>query len=558
MNGASMNGLLLAASFALPLLLAVAALWPPMRRHLLAALPAAPLPALAAALLAPGGSLMLAPDPLRLTLALDEPGAMLLGGSALLWCAAGAYAAHYLAASPRRTTFAVWWLLTMAGSLGLCLVADMTSFYLFFTVASLAAYGLVAHEATPAAGRASLVYMALALLGEAFLLLAFVMLAIGAPGIGNPAIAEAVAHLAASPFRDAILVLLVLGFGLKMGLVPLHVWMPLAHPVAPMPASAVLSGIIVKAGVIGLIRFLPFGGGLEGGGLGGWGEALIGLGLFTAFYAVAIGLTQPHPKVVLAYSTVSQMGVVAAVAGAGLASGSRATPVLAAFYALHHMLVKGALFLGVGVTGKAGGRSAGPVFAVMAVMALSLAGLPFTSGALAKYVVKDLFGDGAAALAVTLSATGSTLLMLHFLRRLAGLVAADAGKRPPAGLLLPFLAMAAASFLVVGLLLPATGASYAAALAPQALWKACWPVLLGGALAVLLHRFAPCLPAIPPGDLIVLAERGWPAVLRLADRLERADETLRRWPVAGALLLLLLLGLGAAMQLSAGFHIPGG
>ncbi|MCB4769336.1 hypothetical protein LGR54_12030 [Ancylobacter sp. Lp-2] len=550
-----MSGLLLAASFALPLLLAVTALWPPMRRHLLAALPAAPLPALAAALLAPGGSLMLAPDPLRLTLALDEPGAMLLGGSALLWCAAGAYAAYYLAASTRRTAFAVWWLLTMAGSLGLCLVADMTSFYLFFTVASLAAYGLVAHEATPAAGRASLVYMGLALLGEAFLLLAFVMLAIGAPGIGNPAIAEAVAHLAASPFRDAILVLLVLGFGLKMGLVPLHVWMPLAHPVAPMPASAVLSGIIVKAGVIGLIRFLPFGGEIEG-----WGVALVGLGLFTAFYAVAIGLTQPHPKVVLAYSTVSQMGVVAAVAGAGLASGSEATPVLAAFYALHHMLVKGALFLGVGVTGKAGGRSTGPILAVMTVMALSLAGLPFTSGALAKYAVKDLFGDGAAALAATLSATGSTLLMLHFLRRLATLVPADADAeaRPPAGLLLPFLAMAGASFLVVGLLLPATGASYAAAFAPEALWKAFWPMLLGGALALLLHRFAPRSPAIPPGDLIVLAERGWPAMLRLADRLERADETLRRWPVAGALLLLLLLGLGAAMQLSAGFHIPRG
>ncbi|MDR6951806.1 formate hydrogenlyase subunit 3/multisubunit Na+/H+ antiporter MnhD subunit [Ancylobacter sp. 3268] len=547
-----MTGLLVAASFALPLVLAAAALWPTMRDRLLGLLPLAPLAALAAAIFAPGGSLVLTPDPLRLTLALDTPGAMLLGSSALLWCAAGSYAANYLAVSSRRTAFAVWWLLTMAGSLGLCLVADMTSFYLFFTVASLAAYGLVAHEATPAAQRAGLVYMALALLGEAFLLLAFVVMAIGVPGGGNPSIAQAVAGIATSPLRDAILVLLVLGFGLKMGLVPLHVWMPLAHPVAPMPASAVLSGIVVKAGVVGLIRFLPF-----GAPLGGWCEALIVLGLFTAFYGLAIGLAQPRPKVVLAYSTVSQMGVVAAIAGAGLASGSEATPVLAAFYALHHMLVKGALFLGVGVT-TAGGPPARPAFAVMAVLALALAGLPFTSGALAKYAVKDLFGEGIAALAVTLSATGSTLLMLHFLRRLSRLSAPDARTRPPPGLLLPFLATAAASFLVAGLLLPSTGTAYAAVFAPEALWTASWPMLLGAALAFALRRSALRIPDIPEGDLIVLAARLMPAVRRLVDAVEHTDETLRRWPVAGTLLLLLLLGLGAAMQLSAGFHPSGG
>eukprot|EP01041_Mallomonas_annulata_P028301 gene28301-50132_t len=68
---------------------------------------------------------------------------------------------------------------------------------------------------------------------------------------GLPKLREAVAALPGSPLLTPALVLLVLGFGLKMGLVPLHVWMPLAHPVAPMPASAALSGIIVKAGVIG-------------------------------------------------------------------------------------------------------------------------------------------------------------------------------------------------------------------------------------------------------------------------------------------------------------------
>ena len=89
-----------------------------------------------------------------------------------------------------------------------------------------------------------------------------------------------------------------------MGLVPLHVWLPLAHPAAPMPASAVLSGAIIKAGVIGLIRFLPFDGALPD-----WGAVLTAVGLLTAFYGVAVGITQANPKTVLAYSSVSQMGL---------------------------------------------------------------------------------------------------------------------------------------------------------------------------------------------------------------------------------------------------------
>ena len=83
--------------------------------------------------------------------------------------------------------------------------------------------------------------------------------------------------------------------------------MPLAYTAAPIPAAAVLSGAAVKAGVIGLIRFLPFGAALPG-----WGEALAWAGFVSAFYGVAIGLTQQDPKTVLAYSSISQMGVIAA------------------------------------------------------------------------------------------------------------------------------------------------------------------------------------------------------------------------------------------------------
>ncbi|MCS0503208.1 complex I subunit 5 family protein [Ancylobacter mangrovi] len=540
----TLSGTLLAATLATPLAFAALCLLAPFRRRVFALLPLAPLPGLATALLAPGGSLLLAPAPLRLVLALDTPGAMLLGGASLLWSCAGLYAGSYMGGRAGRTGFAVWWLLTLAGSLGVFIVADMTSFYLMFSLVSLAAYGLVAHEGTPAAERAGLAYMALALLGEAFLLFGFVLLATAGPN-GNPLIADAVAMLDGSPWRAATLTLLILGFGLKMGLVPLHIWMPLAHPVAPMPASAVLSGIVVKAGVIGLIRFLPFDRAAPD-----WGTALAALGLVTAYYGVGVGITQRNLKTVLAYSTVSQMGLVAAIIGAGMAAGAGDATRLAAYYGLHHLLVKGALFMGVGVVAATGARRRPLVLGVMTVMALSLAGLPFTSGALAKYAAKAVLGEGATGTLATLSAAGSTLLMLHFLRLLAATSKARPQDRAPVGMVVPWLVTAFASFAVAWALFPqATGGSLAGMLAPAALWKATWPILLGLLLALGLARWGARLPAIPEGDVAVLAERAGPAVRRLGHGVEQFDAAMRAWPVAGLALLAVVLALGALLAL---------
>ena len=154
-----------------------------------------------------------------------------------------------------------------------------------------------------------------------------------------------------SPWRDAALALLIIGFGMKIALAPLNGWMPLAYTAAPIPAAAALSGAAVKAGVIGLIRFLPLGAALPG-----WGEALAWAGFVSAFYGVAIGLTQQDPKTILAYSSISQMGVIAAVLGLGLAGGDRSAASDAAFYAANHVLVKAALFLTVGVVAALSGR----------------------------------------------------------------------------------------------------------------------------------------------------------------------------------------------------------
>ena len=534
------QGLLLAAALLVPLLMAACCLLRPVRARAPSLLVFAPLPALLAALILPEGSHVIFPPPFRLTLVLDAPGAILLGGAALLWSAAGAYAAAaYMARDPEAPAFAIWWLLTLAGCLGLFIVGDVVNFYLLFTLASLAAYGLVTHEQTIPAHRAGRVYVVLALLGEAFLLLALVMLAAGHPD-ANPPIREVVAALPASPLRGGILALLILSFALKMGLFPLHVWLPLAHPAAPMPASAVLSGIVVKAGVIGLIRFLP----LEAG-LPFWGTVLILAGLFTAYYGVALGMTQRRAKTILAYSTVSQMGLLAVILGAGLENADAGAASLGAYYAVHHMLVKGALFLAIGILAMAGAAQWRTLLVLTGILALSLGGMPLTSGALAKLAAKPLFGYGLLSDAMAVAGAGSTLLMLHLLLTLARGARGEPASSTPRGLLFPWLAVPWALYPAI------SGETVASLLAPAALWKLLWPMLLGGAAMLLLHRWARGAGRVPEGDIIVLAERGRPALDRAGAAVAWADAQLRRWEVAGVLLVGLTVLLGGALLLGA-------
>jgi multicomponent Na+:H+ antiporter subunit A len=540
-------GALLVATVALPVAMLLACLSRRARDRMPALLALAPVPGLAAALLASGGPPLVLDDArFQFTLALDPPGAILLGAAALLWLAAGLYAWRYLGRQPNAGRFAVWWLLTETGSLGVFFAADLATFYLMFGLLSLAAWGLVIHNGTPQALRAAAIYLILAVLGEICLLMAFALLATATPG-ETLAIGPAVAWLPQSPWRGLTIGLLIAGFGLKMGLLPVHVWLPIAHPEAPMPASAVLSGAIIKAGVIGLIRFLPFDRSLTG-----WSGILTGIGLATAFYAVAVGITQRHPKTVLAYSSVSQMGFVAAVLGAGLAAGG-GIGLTTAFYAAHHVLAKGALFLAVGVAAATGGRRLWPVLLPAGVLALGFGGLPLTGGGLAKLAVKPALGSGAVGELATLAGAGSTLLMLHFVHCLRSSAAPEPEAVAPAGLVAPWLALALAAVALPWALFLASGiGTLADVLAPVALWKALWPVLLGVGLSVVLRRWEDRLPRVPEGDLVALVERLGRGSLPFGEAIERVDAVLCRWPVAGLSLLALLAILGAALAIPAG------
>jgi formate hydrogenlyase subunit 3/multisubunit Na+/H+ antiporter MnhD subunit len=543
MNGAGTLGpVLLVATLALPLVLLLACLSRRLRDNMPALLVLAPLPGLAAAILAIGGTPLAFDQPqLKISLALDVPGAILLGVAALLWSAAAGYAFTDLRGKANSARFAACWLLTLTGSLGVFIAADLLGFYLVFALVSLPAYGLIVHDDDDnAAQRAGGVYMAFTVLGEALLLLGFVLLAAGEPN-DSLEIRDVVAALPQSPWRDAALGFTIAGFALKIGTVPAHGWMPLTYAAAPIPAASVLSGAAVKAGVIGLIRFLPLDAAMPGPG-----EILVMLGFFSAFYGVAIGVTQANPKTVLAYSSISQMGVIAAVLGMGLAAGDKSVALDSAFYAATHVLVKGALFLAVGVVAVTSAHRLRPTLLLAAVLALGLGGLPLTGGALAKLAVKAPLGDGLVGLLANLSAIGTSLLMLHFLQRLARTAPQAQQPAAPAGLAVPWLVMALASVAVPWLIYAYAGGDVADALTAGALFDALWPVLIGAALALALRRWQDRLPHVPAGDIVGALETAFRRSYVVGAGLERADGLLRQWPAAGLSLLAIAVVLGAA------------
>jgi formate hydrogenlyase subunit 3/multisubunit Na+/H+ antiporter MnhD subunit len=526
---------LLALTLGLPPVMALLLAVKPVSRRIVSLLALAPVPGLLLALASGREAEWALRVPGGWSFALDRPAALLLAASALLWIAAGLVASRWLEGRAGAARFAMWWLLTLWGSLGVFAAADLAGFYLLYAAASLPAYGLIVWEGGVAERRAGRLTLAAALLGEALLLGAFILIAASAPG-QSLLISDGVSALATSPFRDAVIALLILGFGLKIGLVPLHGWMPLSYASGPLFAATALSGATSKAGIIGLMQFLPFETGSHG-----WGMVLLTAGLFSAFYGVVIGLFQTNPRSVLAYSSVSQLGQMSALLGAGLATGDAGAPALVGFYALYHVLTKGGLFLAIGALEQAGDRRRRwGLLLTAGLAALGFAGLPLTSGALAKLAVKPLAGDGATAFLFAAAAIGSTLLMLNFIRLIRAVTPSADLRDTGAGrawLLLFLLAM----------LLPwmlfdvVTGLATADVAGPDAILDVGWPVaaglLIGWSLAA--AGFTASASAHDPVlKLWDLPDVAGPCIAKLLTRVEAAT---RQWTASAALLVLVML-----------------
>lgn len=277
----------------------------------------------------------------------------------LVALAIGCYIPRYHHPGTGTATYLAVYNLALLASLAVLVAGNVAVFLVAWESMALLSYLVILRrqrESAVAAG--GFWFLALSEAGFVLIVAAFAVLAVRTGSMDFATIA-ARAHTLSTGTRSAVYVLGLTGFGFKAGLVPLHVWLPEAHPVAPADGSAFLSGLIVKLGVYGI---LLLGFDLLGPGPAWWGLLTMGLGALSAVLGILYALTEREIKRFLAYSTIENVGVIITAAGAGMTFGSYGRRDLAALLllaALYHVASHGVsktlLFLEAGVIEHATG-----------------------------------------------------------------------------------------------------------------------------------------------------------------------------------------------------------
>ncbi len=222
----------------------------------------------------------------------------------IAWTVSCLFALWYMHGEENRGRYFCYTLVTLGSTLGVFLSADLYTTFFFFEMMSLASYVWVVQEENREAVRASKTYLAVAVIGGLVMLMGIFLLAHGAGTLDTDRVAAYIrAGKERTEIRAAVLCLLF-GFGAKAGAFPLHIWLPKAHPVAPAPASALLSGILTKAGMFGVLlitgQFLV--------GDEAFGRFLMVIAVCTMLVGAVIALFSVDIKHILACSSVSQIG----------------------------------------------------------------------------------------------------------------------------------------------------------------------------------------------------------------------------------------------------------
>jgi hydrogenase-4 component B len=252
----------------------------------------------------------------------------------------------------RRAVFIGVTFNVLLGAVELVLAAaDVVTFLGAWELMTLATAALVAteHEAR-ANRRAAYLYLVMSHVGTGCLIAGFLLLAAMS---GSLSFADLLAgQVAFGPMRDVLFALFLVGFGVKAGIIPLHVWLPEAHPMAPTNISALMSGVLIKTGIYGIVRVCAFGLGVP---RLSWGVIVIVLGGVSAVLGVLYALMQHDLKRLLAYHSIENIGIILLGLGAGMVAlavgrGDVAALGVAAclYHVLNHAAFKGLLFLGAG------------------------------------------------------------------------------------------------------------------------------------------------------------------------------------------------------------------
>ncbi|MCL2004486.1 MAG: complex I subunit 5 family protein, partial [Oscillospiraceae bacterium] len=322
-----------------------------------------------------------------------------------LWLVTTLFSPEYFYHARSRSLNRYWLfnLLTLGAVMGVFFSAGFRTTFLFFEVMSLTSYALVAHDESPAALRAAETYLAIAIIGGLAVLMGMLLLQQRAGTLEFAKLYEICGGLRdKSPFYLPG-GLMIAGFGAKAGMYPLHIWLPKAHPVAPAPASALLSGILTKTGVFGVAavscNIFP--------GDHKFGAALLVFSAVTMLLGAALGVFSNDLKRTLACSSVSQIGfILAGVAMQVLMGDHNGFAVRGTtLHMLNHSLLKLVLFLAAGVVymnrhelelEKIRGFGRGkPLFLFIFLMAaLGICGVPFWNGYVSKTLLQASIAEG--------------------------------------------------------------------------------------------------------------------------------------------------------------------
>lgn len=454
-----------------------------------------------------------------LTFVLDETGTPFFVLFTFVWIISGVYAWFTVPAGDRARLFA-YYIPAAAGGIAVAAAADAISFYLCFALMAIPIWGLIAHPRSHASRRAAAIYLTLTAISEALLLAALILMATEADALALTALQSTVDG---APTAGLITTLLLLSIGLKIGTFPASGILPVMYGHGPSGAAAALAGASTKVGALALVRLLPTGSMPES-----WTAAVMIIGLTTAFGAAILGVLTTTPRAVLGYSSASQMGLVLVAAAAALSTpeavGLAHGAVVA--FSLHHGLAKSALMLGDDVVARLSGRARTVALAALAVPAISLVGVPLSSGFVAKYALKDavhaVHGPVPAIVyaLIPFTAIGTAALMIRFY-----LLVRQRRQRPATLVRVPaalWAIMLVASAITVWVW-PASWNTHAieSAFDVGSMWSATWPALtaIAGTYAL---RFAPgwirrAAGSVPPGDLLQVAARLVRGLDRLAD-----------------------------------------
>lgn len=329
--------------------------------------------------------------------------------AAFMWFMSTLFSKEYFAHYRNRNRYYFFLLLTLGATEGVFLSADFYTTFIFFEVMSFTSYVWVAHDEKKESLRAAATYLAVAVIGGLVMLMGIFLLYHTCGTLRFDELSNVISEYKEVLSVDASVpgtmrtiwiagICMLFGFGAKAGAFPLHIWLPKAHPVAPAPASALLSGILTKAGMFGILVLTGYVF-LEDST---WGSLILILGVCTMVVGAVLALFSVDLKRTLACSSVSQIGfILVGVGMSGLLGEENALAVRGSLlHMVNHSLIKLALFMAAGVVFmnvhklnlndiRGFGRKKPLLNYIFLMGALGIGGIPLWNGYISKTLIHE-------------------------------------------------------------------------------------------------------------------------------------------------------------------------